>query len=99
MEKINRNKFILKIIDEHFQQNQRQTTHYQKAISDNISNQDLLNELQQLKEIIKKIKIIDFTTKQNNNFPKIPLDIEENSNSSPISLTKEELNQLNNPMF
>ena len=82
MEKINRNKFILKIIDEHFQQ-----------------NQDLLNELQQLKEIIKEIKIIDFTTKQNNNFPEIPLDIEEKSNSSSISLTKEELNQLNNPMF
>ncbi len=97
--KINRNKFILKVIDEHFQRNQKQTTHYDEVNYENVSNQDLLNELQQLKEIIKEIKTIDSTTQKSNTFHEISLDIEEDSNSSSISLTKEELNQLNNPTF
>ncbi len=89
--KINRNKFILKLIDEHFQRNQNSTHHSRNNTSDNVSNQDLLSELQQLKEMVQKLKIVDSET--------IPLNIKDDYDSSSISLTKEELQQLNNPTF
>ena len=98
--KINRNKFILKIIEEHYQNqhNKLKVEQSHQVNQNNVSNQELLDELQILKKMIGDIKIIESTSLKNSSNEESMAE-DENSNSSSISLTKEELQQLNNPMF
>lgn len=98
--KINRNKFILKIIEEHYQNqhNKLKAEQSHEVNQNNVSNQQLLDELQILKKMIGDIKVIESTnTKNSPNEESIVED--EKTNSPSISLTREELEQLNNPMF
>lgn len=89
--KINRNKFILKVLEEHYQ-NQVNITKSTQHVND-VSNQELLNELQILKKMISEMKVIESNNFENNSSN------EESETKNSISLTKEELQQLNNPMF